>query len=199
MIESKIAIYLRDKLKLVWLIFFMLVMLIIGFIINYFEPYNFFGILAPILILMMFSTICVLKNVISKISSFREKYGKEEMFEQPFEPLFKVDNRVAINFIFALMIFIYFICLYQLHFISPNVMGCYTLFLGGGTFFIALIGYELHLRLTKCLCLLVKQGSNVKLSYNEYNSKDTPWLFDLYKLSKLLRTSSFVIGLVICF
>ena len=199
MIESKMAIYLRDKLKFVWLIFFMLVMLIIGFIINCFEPYNLFGILAPILILMMSSTIYVLKNVVSKISSFREKYGKDEMFEQPFEPLFQADNRVAINFIFALMIFIYFICLYQLHFISLNMMGCYTLFLGGGTFFIALIGYELHIRLTKCLCLLAKQCSNVKLNYNEYNPKDTPWLFDLYKLSKLLRISSFVIGLLFVF
>ena len=75
-------------------------------------------------------------------------------------------------------------------------MGCYTLFLGGGTFFFALIGYELHIRLTICLKSLEKQCYSGSFEYNRKNPKYTSWLFDLYKLSKLLRISSFIIGLL---
>lgn len=195
MINSTFAIFVRDKLKLVWLIIFVPIMLLIGFVINIFERYNFFSFLAPILLIMMASTIYVLKKVLKKISNFKTNYGNDEMFKQSFESLFQAKNRVAINFAFALMIFIYFICLYQLNFLSLNIMGCYTLFLGGGTFFIALIGYELHIRLT-LLCILAKRFCNMKLNYNKCSPKDTPWLLDLYELSKSLRLSSFLIGLL---
>lgn len=199
MIDSKFLIFIKDKLKLTWLIFFMIVMLIIGFIINCFESYNSFGVLAPVLLIMMMSTIWVLKIVLTSIFDFKKYCEQEDVIEQTFKNLYGNKSRFLINILVALIIFIYFVCLHQLHFFTLNMMGCYILFLGGGTFLIGLIGYELHLRLTNCLSLLAKHCENTNPGYNIYNPKDTPWLLDLYKLSKLLRMSSFIIGLLFVF
>ena len=194
--DRRFTIFIRDKLKLPWLISFMLVMLFLGIIINRFEPYNFFKILAPILLLMMTSTIWVLKIVFKNIDNFKQYYEKHQIFQDSFKLLFDVENRGIITIVFTIIVFIYFICLYKLGFFNLDIMGCYTLFLGGGTFFFALIGYELHIRLTICLKSLEKQCYSGSFEYNLRNPKYTSWLFDLYKLSKLLRISSFVIGLL---
>lgn len=199
MIDNKFALFLKDHLKWAGLISFVSIMLFAGFIINIFEKYKGFEVLAPILLLMMALTICVLKIVYKNITDFKENYEEKEMFKKSFHPLFNAGNRGLIYALFALMIFIYFVCLYQLHFVSFNIMGCYTLFLGGGTFLFALMGYELHIRLAICLRHLEKQCCGSNLKYNTNSPKDTSWLTDLYKLSKLLRISSFILGLLFVF
>lgn len=196
MIDCKFTILIRDKLKSAWLISFMLVMLFVGIIINRFEPYNFFEILAPILLLMMTSTIWVLKFVFKNILDFKQYYEKYDMIQNSFKLLFDTENRTIITIVFTIIVFVYFICLYKLGFFNLDIMGCYTLFLGGGTFFFALIGYEMHIRLTICLKSLEKQCYDSNLEYNLINPKYTSWLYDLYKLSKLLRIASFIIGLL---
>lgn len=171
--ERRFTIFIRDKLKLPWLISFMLVMLFLGIIINRFEPYNFFEILAPILLLMMTSTIWVLKIVFKNIDNFKQYYEKYQIFQDSFKLLFDVENRGIITIVFTIIVFIYFICLYKLGFFNLDIMGCYTLFLGGGTFFFALIGYELHIRLTICLKSLEKQCYSGSFEYNLRNPKYT--------------------------
>ena len=73
-----------------------------------------------------------------------------------------------------------------------NIMGCYALSLGIGTFFLALMGYEVHIRLTICLVNLANKDLGEYLDYN--NHKNAEWLLDLHKLSKLLKTAAVILG-----
>lgn len=192
MFDTTFAKFLREKLRYLQLLFFIILMLLIGVLINHFEHYPLFNILAPVLLLMFFLTVCIIKNVYTSIALFKEKYQKTTIFEQSFDCLFKSNNRGLITALFFIILFMYFVCLYALKFITINIMGCYALSLGIGTFFLALMGYEVHIRLTICLVNLAKKDLNKYLDYN--NLSNTEWLLDLHKLSKLLKTAAVILG-----
>lgn len=199
MINNELITLIRDKVKWVSLLISILVILFIGILLNSFYSYNFFAILAPVLLLMLSSTIIVVKIVLKNVQSFQQSYGNKQIFNDSFKTLFISKNRELISVFFLLVIFIYFTCLYKLQLIIFNLMGYYIVFLGGSTFYFALTGYELHIRLTICLKSLEKQSKIKKLKYNFKNPKNTPWLIDLTKLSKLMRTSSLILGVLFVF
>lgn len=194
MFDTAFAKFLREKLEYLQLSLFLILMLLIGILINHFEHYPLFNILAPVLLLMLFSTVCIIKNVYRSIDLFKKKYQKEKIIRHSFNCLFKSDNKGFIITIFSIMIFVYFVCLYALKFITINIMGCYALSLGAGTFFLALMGYEVHIRLTICLVHLANEDSTVYLNYNIIQPQKTEWLWDLHKLSKLLKTAAVILG-----
>lgn len=196
MFDTAFAKFLEKKLKYQQLLFFIITMYLMGIIINYFEPYPFFHILAPVLLLMFFLTICIIQKVYKNITKFKEKYINNNTLLYSFNYLFNSNNKHFIITVFSLMVFLYFVCLYSLEFIKINIMGCYALSLGAGTFFLALIGYEIHIKLTICLVDLSKKDFNISLTYHTNNLQDTEWLLELHKLSKLLRMASFILGLL---
>ncbi len=199
MINSKLSNFIRNKLNILPLILFVIVMQILGFAINHFEHYPLFGILAPTLFIMMFSIVLTLKFILCKLDNLKKYYESIPVLNKSFQPLFQPTNAEFTFWAFLLIVGIYFICLYCLKYYDLNLMGIFILFLGGSTFFLALICYEQYVRLTICIKDLEKNMHTLELVYNFNNPKETVWLRDLYKLCRTTGNASLIIGLLFVF
>ena len=93
----------------------------------------------------------------------------------------------------------YFISLYNINFININTMGIYILIWGGSTLTIALIAYEIYIRVTIVLLRVASDNKNWSQNYNEFLPCHTEWLENLHPLSKLLKNVSLVMGLLFVF
>lgn len=196
MINNKFALMIRDKLKWKHLLIAVLVASLMGVIVNYFEPYPLFFILFPLLILMLLSTTIVLKNGLRKLDQFKKRYDNDEALKNALKIIFSENNNPMIIASFILMILVYFICLYQLGYFVLNLMGFFILFLGCSTFFIALISYEMYI---KIIISLYKLAENEDF-YHEIHTvnyfQQPFWFQYLFQLSKTLRNASLIIGIL---
>lgn len=196
MIDCKLTYIIREKLTNWHLIIFVLFLSFIGIIINYFEPYPLFYILFPLLIIMLTTTIAVLRFGLKALKEFNEICKENQHIFEKLNILFVFKEKTFISLIFIIMIIIYFVCLYQLGFFTFNIMGLFVFFLGGGTFLIALISYEMYLRVTIALRKISKDKIYIAKSYNFKNPKETHWLQYLYQLCKVLKNASLIIGVL---
>ena len=199
MVNGRFALLIRDKIKGTYFIIFMFVVVHIGIIINNFEPYTGFKILFPVLVVMLLSTTTLLKHSLIKLKSFEDKCKDNSELLKEFNILFGEKKNLLIIGIFIIMIVVYFLCLYKLRFFSINLMGLYILFLGGSTFLIALISYELYLRITFTLKKISEDNNFLIHQYNSKNPEQTMWLQQLFYMSQILRTASLTIGVLFVF
>ena len=180
MIDCKLTYIIREKLTNWHLIIFVVFLSLIGTIINYFEPYPLFYILFPLLIIMLTTTVAVLRFGLKALKEFNEFCKENQPIFERLNILFVFNEKPFLSFLFITIIIIYFICLYQLEFLALNIMGLFVLFLGGGTFLIALISYEMYLRVTIALRRISKDKVHIVASYNKKNPTETLWFQYLY-------------------
>ena len=128
MITQSFAERITKKIKFFHIFIFLIFIKIIGQEINYFEPYPNFQILFPILLLMFFFTVLLLKNCLKQLLELKEQCEKDNTIECALTVLFENNNNFVILFLYGLIILIYFICLFKLQFVEFNIMGVYILF-----------------------------------------------------------------------
>lgn len=199
MLTKSFAELIEDKLRNSYIIFFFVVMIFLGIGINFFEPYPKFDILFPVLLIMSFSTIMVLKHCLKQMLEFETLCEKTNIFEKALNALFAPKRNAFIGAIYALVMVMYFISLYNLQLISLNVMGLYILIWGGSTLGMALLAYETYIRLTVVLLRVAADRDSLSKNYNFILPCHTEWLQSLHKLSKILKNASLVMGLLFVF
>lgn len=199
MINGKLASLIRDDIKGAYFVIFVFVMFWVGIFINFFEPYSGFELLFPVLIIMLTSTAIILKIGLIKLKNFEEECPKDEKLSEVLTILFTKRENSPMFAVYVAMIVIYFVCLYKIQFFSIDLMGIYILFLGGGTFFIALISYEIYVRSTLVLQKISKDNKFLNGQYNQKNPEQTSWLLQLFHLCQIFRTASLVIGVLFVF
>lgn len=196
MTNTIFTVYIRDKLKWHHIVTFVSLMLFIGFGINSREPYPLFCFLCPMLLTMMTLTLIVLKLILNKINEHDSVCAENPFIKESISKFFPEKTNTIIVWFFVLMVLVYFICLYHLNYFLLNLMGIYIFFIGGCTFFIALISYELYVRLTYCLISIAKGICPSNLNYDYQYPKQTLWLKYIYHLSMVTRMAAFFIGLL---
>lgn len=196
MTNTIFTVYIRDKLKWNHIITFASLMLFVGFWINGYEPYPLFYILCPMLLFMMSLTLVVLKLILKEINDHSITCSGNSFIKEALSKLLPDKTNTLTVFGFVLMVLVYFICLYHLNYFTLNLMGIYIFFLGGCTFFIALISYELYIQLTRCLIYIEKGISHTNVNYDYEYPKHTLWLKYVYHLSMVTRIAAFCIGLL---
>lgn len=190
---------IEEKFKNIYIILFFVIMIFLGVGINIFEPYPKFDILFPILLIMSFSTIMVLKHCLKQMLEFEILCEETDIFKNALKVLFAPKRNIFIGAIYVLVMVMYFISLYNLQFISLNVMGLYILIWGCSTLGMALLAYETYIRLTVVLQRVAADGNSLSHNYNVFLPCHTNWLQSLHKLSKLLKNASLVMGLLFVF
>ncbi len=196
MINNKFTLMIRDKLQWKHLLASVFIVCLMGVIVNYFEPYLLFFILFPLLILMLLSITVILKNGLTKLDQFKKRYNNDDALKSALKIIFSENNNPMIIASFVLMILVYFICLYQLGYFVLNLMGFFILFLGCSTFFIALISYEIYIRIIISLYKLAINEDFYREIHTDKYFQRPFWLQYLFQLSKTLRNASLIIGIL---
>lgn len=199
MLTENFANTIKEKYKISYIILFFVIMIFLGIVINTFEPYPKFNILFPVLLIMSFSTIMFLKYCLKQMLEFKMLCQKTNIFDDAINILFASKSNYLIIVIYILVLIMYFISLYNLNFININTMGIYILIWGGSTLTIALMAYEIYIRLTIVLLRVASDNKNLSQNYNEFLPCHTEWLENLHQLSKLLKNVSLVMGLLFVF
>lgn len=199
MLTEDLARTFKEKFKNIYVLFFFVIMIFLGIFINNFEPYPKFDILFPVLLVMSFSTIMVLRHCLKQMLDFKELCQDTKIFNSALKILFAPKKNFLIIFIYVLVMIMYFISLYNLRFISLNIMGFYILIWGTGTLGMALVAYETYIRLTIVLSRVAADNISLSQNYNVLLPYQTNWLQSLYQLSKMLKNASLVMGLLFVF
>lgn len=193
MISGILANFIKEKMNNTRLLIFMFIVGITGIIIQFFEPYAMFYFLFPVLLIMLASVVLILQFCLKELQAFQKNCENDDI-KKCCESLFPEKNNPLLFVIYIIMVATYFVCLYCLRFVEINLMGLYIFLLGGGTFFLALINYEVCVRLTKALKETEKSISNIK--YNEVYPKDTSWLQYFFHLHKVLKNAALIISML---
>lgn len=199
MLKSSFVTEAIEKIKIQYILGFELIMLVLGILIDNIEPYNNFEILFPVLLLMSFSTMVLLKFCLKKMLDFKNYCDTNEIFKDAMKVFMAEKTSIMIVTLYILIILIYFLFLLALQFISLNIMGIYILVFGAGTLFMALIAYESYIRLTHTLFKFSSDNVGLSENYNSFSPSHTDWLHDLHSLSKVLKTASLIMGLLFVF
>ncbi len=199
MLTEDLARTFKEKFKNIYVLFFFVIMIFLGIFINNFEPYPKFDILFPVLLVMSFSTIMVLRHCLKQMLDFKELCQDTKIFNSALKILFAPKKNFLIILIYVLVMIMYFISLYNLQFISLNIMGFYILIWGTGTLGMALVAYETYIRLTIVLSRVASDNISLSQNYNVLLPYQTNWLQSLYQLSKMLKNASLVMGLLFVF
>lgn len=73
MIKSECTDFIKNKLQWTYTIYFFIGVLCIGAVLNYKSPYNYFWVLYPFLLIMLASTLGILKYALRKLDGFKEE------------------------------------------------------------------------------------------------------------------------------
>lgn len=193
MIQGSLAILIRDKITYTRLSICIFIVGIVGIGLQNFEPYTMFYILFPVLLIMLSGTVLVLRYCLKELQDFRIKCEKDEI-KNYCAILFPEKNSHLLLLIYFVMVAVYFVCVYRMQFVEINLMGTYILLFGGATFFLALIGYELCVRLT--ISLKETEQNISKIEYDEVSPKDTSWLQDYFCFHKILKNTVLIISML---
>lgn len=192
MIQGTLANLIK-KINYTGLIISIFIIGIIGIELQRFEPYPMFGFLFPVLLIMLLSVILILQLCLKELQEFQKNCESEDI-RKYCESLFAEKSNSVLLVIYIIMIIVYFVCIYRLQFVEINLMGLYILILGGGTFFLALINYEVCVRLTKALKEAEKNKKCIK--YNELYPRDTTWLLYFFHFHKVLKNAALIVSML---
>lgn len=152
-----------------------------------------FWIMFPMLLVMLSSVILILQFCLKELDKFYEICTEDDM--KTYCPmLFPTKAKSLLTSAYFLMVFVYFICIYRMHFIEISIMGLYIFALGGSTFLLALICYEVCIRLT--ISLKEVEKNIRKIAYDKIYPKNTPWLQYLFRFHKVLKNAALTISVL---
>lgn len=195
MLTKKYANTIKQNLENHNVMRFLVIMIFLGIGINNFEPYPKFGILFFVLLIISCYMIIVLKHCINQMLEFTTLCQKTNIFKSELEILFPQRINILIGLIYIFILIIYFLNLFNLQFISLNIMGIYILIWGIFTLIMALIAYETYIRVTIFLSKVASDEKSWSQNYNIVLPCHTNWLQSLHQLSKTLRIDSLIMGL----
>lgn len=193
MIQGTLANLIKEKVNYTRSSICIFVIGIMGIGLQFFEPYTMFYFLFPVLLIMSLSIVLILQFCLKELQKFQDKCANDDVKEYC-ACLFPEKNNSMLLVIYLTMVAVYFVCIYRLQFVEINLMGLYILLFGGGTFFLALISYEVCVRLTISLSKTEKNISNIK--YDEICPKDTLWLQYFFHFHKVLKNAALVISML---
>lgn len=188
-----------NKIKNIYIFVFFTFMISAGLYLNNYETYPNFNILFPVLLVMSLSTIILLKYCLRKMLDFNKQCQDLDIFEDALHVLFAPQKNFLIIIVYITIMIMYFLSLYILNFIKLNIMGFYILLWGVTTLGMALIAYEIYIRLTFALYRVASDYESLEKEYNKYSPCHTEWLQNLHQLSKVLKNASLVMGLLFVF
>lgn len=193
MIQGTLASLIRDNVTYTRLSICIFIIGIMGTGLQHFEPYTMFYILFPVLLIMLSAIVLILRYCLKKLQEFQDKCENNEV-KKYCMALFPKKSSPLLLLIYFIMVAVYFVCVYRLQFVEINLMGTYILFFGGSTFFLALIGYEICVRLTISLRKAEQNISSIE--YDEISPKDTSWLQHFFQLHKILKNTALIISML---
>lgn len=193
MIQGTLANLIKEKVTYTRILICTFVIVIIGIGLQFFEPYTMFYFLFPVLLIMSLSIVLILQFCLKELQKFQDKCKNDDV-KQFCGCLFPEKNNSVLLVIYLIMVAVYFVCICRLQFVEINLMGLYILLFGGGTFFLALISYEVCVRLTISLRETERNISNIK--YDEIYPKDTLWLQYFFHFHKVLKNAALVISML---
>lgn len=197
MICSDFVNLIKGKVNYTKLSITLFVVGLVGVVLQMFEPYTMFWVMFPILLIMLLSVILILQFCLRELDKFHEimpnsNGDKENVIKKYCILLFPERNSSILLGAYLLMVTIYFICIYCMHFVEISIMGLYILILGGGTFFLALICYEVCIRLTVSLKNIEKNISEIE--YDNIYPQNTIWLQYFFRFHKVLKNAALTIS-----
>ena len=193
MFQCTLVNLIKEKINYTRLIFFISIVVIIGIGLQRFESYPMFSFLFPVLLSMLVSVVLILQSCLQEIDEFQQKCESDDI-KKYCKSLFLKKNNYLLLVIYILMVTVYFVCIYRLQFVEINLMGLYIVLLGGSTFFLALISYEVCVRLTNGLKEAEKNIRNIE--YNKIYPKDTLWLQYFAHLHIVLKDAALIISML---
>lgn len=193
MIRSALADLIEKEINYTRLSNFLFIVGLIGMTLQVFEAVKMFWIMFPVLLTMLSSVIMILQFCLKELHNFKNNCKNDDILKYC-TVLFPSSNNGMLLCIYVIMVAIYFVCVYRMKFIEMNLMGLYTFILGGSTFFLALISYEVCIRLTVALKEVERNIS--KITYNNIYPKNTLWLKYLFDLHKILKNAALVISIL---
>lgn len=194
MIWGTLAKLIKEKITYTHLLIFVLVISFIGIGLEIFEPYTMFWLLFPVLLIMFISIVLILQFCLKELQRFQETCTDDSLKMSCKSLFYEKSNCSLLLAIYVLMVIVYFTCLYRLKFVEINLMGLFIFLLGGGTFFLALISYEVCVRLTISLTKTAQNISEIK--YDAIYPKGTLWLQHFFRLYKILRNAALVVSVL---
>lgn len=192
MIQGTLANLIKEKVNYTRLSICIFVIGIIGIGLQEFEEYKMFGFLFPVLLIMLLSIVLILQFCLKELQKFRNNCADD--VKKYCSCLFPREHDSILLVIYLIMVIVYFVCIYSLHFVEINLMGLYILLFGGGTFFLALMSYEVCVRFTISLRDTEKNISNIK--YDEICPNDTLWLQYFFHFHKVLKNAALVVSML---
>lgn len=197
MICSDLVNLIKEKINFTKLSFFLFMIGLVGVILQFFEPYTMFWVLFPMLLIMLLSVILILQFCLRELDNLQKimetsKEYNENTIKKYCTILFPHKSNSLLIVAYILMVIIYFICIYRMHFVEVSIMGLYILVLGGSTFFLALICYEVCIRLTVSLKEIEKNISIVE--YDNIYPQNTLWLQYFFRIHKVLKNAALTIS-----
>lgn len=193
MIQSTLASLIRDNVTYTRLSICIFIVGIMGIGLQKFEPYAMFYILFPVLLIMLSAIVLILRYCLKELQNFRIICECNQIMKYC-ASLFPEKSSPLLVLIYIIMVGVYFVCIYRLQFVEINLMGTYILLFGGATFFLALIGYEICVRLTIALKEAERNIQNI--AYDRISPKDTSWLQQFFRFHIILKNTVLIISML---
>lgn len=196
MICGELANLIKEKVGYTRLSIFVLIIGIIGSGLQLLEPYTtkfMFHMLLIMLLIMLTSVVLILQFCLKELDIFQKKCIDNDI-KSHCTKLFPAKNNPLLLSAYILMVAVYFICIYRMRFVEINIMGLYILVLGGSTFFLALVCYEVCIRVTVSLKEVEK--NILKIKYDNMYPQNTLWLQYFFRFHKVLKNAALVISVL---
>lgn len=193
MIYGELANLIKEKANYTRLSITLFIIGLIGIVLELVEGYAMFWIMFPMLLVMLSSVILILQFCLKELDKFY-KICTDNDIKTYCAKLFPTKGNSLLKGTYFLMVFIYFICIYRMHFIEISIMGLYIFALGGSTFLLALICYEVCIRLT--ISLKEVEKNIRKIAYDKIYPKNTLWLQYLFRFHRVLKNAALTISVL---
>lgn len=193
MIYGELANLIKEKVNYTRLSIFLCIIGSVGIIIQLVESYIMFWVMFPILLVMLLSVILILQFCLKELDKFHEICTENDI-KMHCAVLSPTKGSSLLISAYFLMVFVYFICIYRMQFIEINIMGLYIFALGGSTFLLALICYEVCIRLTISLKKIEK--NIIEITYDNIYPPNTLWLQYLFRFHKVLKNAALAISVL---
>lgn len=193
MIRGELTNLIKEKVNYNRLLITLFIIGLIGVGLQFFEPYTMFWIMFPMLLIMLSSVILILQFCLKELDKSQENCSEDDIKRHCTKIFPEKDNTLLLG-AYILMVTVYFICIYRMHFVEINIMGLYIFVLGGSTFFLALICYEVCIRLTISLKEVEKNIS--KITYDTIYPQNTLWLQYFFRFHKVLKNAALAISVL---
>lgn len=197
MICGELANMIKEKVNYARLSIFLFIIELIGIGLQFLEPYtktwSMFHILLIMLLIMLTSVVLILQFCLKELDKFQKACTGNDI-KSHCAKLFPTKKNPVLLSSYILMVAIYFICIYRMSFVEINVMGLYILVLGGSTFFLALVSYEVCIRVTVSFKEVEKDI--LKITYDNIYPQNTPWLQYFFRFHKVLKNAALAISVL---